>query len=404
MRPTSWLPLLAATLCLAAAGCGDREEGRKQHGHQALELPPAVLADIAEQAEPAPAPAVAAEPPIPDGYAAGLRERLRRGEADAVRLASPPGLLAAVGAIRRALARVEPDERAAALAAVSSLAEIAETQTDFLAASEAVRRVDASDVRVPGWAAPVLRAVAAGPASAGDPAALTDADLLDGTVAVLLEDPAFRAGLDAWTVEKDVPAVPPEPEVGEDGVEEDVIGVVELAGPGGGRAVIPVVGSGGRWVPVIVEATLPYWAARADAAGGTGAAAVLAAAEPHLAAAAKADTQAAFDDAVRAATAAALALSGSPARPRAGGRGGGPAAHTPADGPAGGGPAAGSRSRDGRPRPGRVRGRPPDRRPGLAGRRGADRRPRRVGRPRAGSRRGGDRRPHRHGRLRAAEC
>ena len=317
MRPTSRLPFLAATLCLVVVGC-DEPAGETDEGEP---TPADSAAAAGRDAEPVPEPAAPvpdppAEPdPVPDGYAGGLRERLRRGQADAVRIASPPGLLAAVGAIRRALARVEPDERAAALAAVSSLAEIAGTKADFLTTTEAVGQGWTPGVRVPGWAAPVLRAVAAGPASAGDPAALTDAELLDGTVAVLLDDPVFRAGLHAWTVVNDVPAVPPEPDVGDDGVEEDVIGVVELAGPGGGRAVIPVVASGGRWVPVIVEATLPAWAARADAAGGTGAAAVLAAAAPHLAAAAEAESQEGFDNAVRAATAAALALSGGPPAP-----------------------------------------------------------------------------------------
>lgn len=66
---------------------------------------------------------------------------------------------------------------------------------------------------------------------------------------------------------------------------------------------------------MIVEATLPVWAAKADTAGGTGAAAVLAVARPHLETAATAATQAAFDDAVRAATAAALAVADGPPAP-----------------------------------------------------------------------------------------
>ena len=250
----------------------------------------------------------------PDGYAAGLRARLLRGEADAVRLASPPGLLAAVGAIRQALARADPAQRADALAAVAALAEIAETRTGFLTVTEAVRQGDTPGVQVPGWAPAVLRAVAAGPAATADPAEITDEALLDGTVAALLADPAFRGGLETWAVSEDVPAVPPAASGGEDGGEE-VTGLVELAGPGGAGSPIPVVASGGRWVPVIVEATLPIWAAKADTAGGTGAAAVLAAAKPHLEAAAAATTQAGFDDAVRAATAAALAVADGPPAP-----------------------------------------------------------------------------------------
>ena len=297
--------LLAAVLL---GGCGKEEANDRPEPASA---PAAARPEpAAPAADPAPPPAA----PIPGGYAAGLRARLLRGEADAVRLASPPGLLAAVGGIRRALARAEPGQRADALAAVAALAEIAETRTGFLTVTEAVRQGDTPGVQVPGWAPAVLRAVAAGPAATADPAEITDEALLDGTVAALLADPAFRGGLEMWAVSEDVPAVPPAASGGEDGGEE-VTGLVELAGPGGAGSPIPVVASGGRWVPVIVEATLPIWAAKADTAGGTGAAAVLAAAKPHLEAAAAATTQAGFDDAVRAATAAALAVADGPPAP-----------------------------------------------------------------------------------------
>ena len=310
-RTPGFAALLAAALL---GGCGgvDEEERPAPAPAPAADRPDAVP----RPADAAPAvPAAPATDPIPDGYAAGLRARLLRGEADAVRLVSPPGLLAAVGAIRRALARADPAQRADALAAVAALAEITKTQTDFLAATEAVRQGDTPGVQVPGWAPAVLRAVAAGPAGTADPAEITDEALLDGTVAALLADPAFRRGLGAWAVTQDVPTVPPAADSDAEEGGEEVTGLVELAGPGGGGSRIPVVASGGRWVPVIVEATLPVWAAKADTAGGTGAAAVLAAVKPHLAAAAAATTQAGFDEAVRAATAAALAVADGPPAP-----------------------------------------------------------------------------------------
>ena len=301
-------PPLFAALLAVAAGCGTSDEPAAPVAPAAAPEP---VARPAAPARPEPAPEVAAPAePIPETYAAGLRARLLAGEADAVRLASPPGLRNAVGALRRALVRADPEQRADALAAVALLADLADRQTEFLKNSEAVRQGDSPGVRVPGWAAPLLRAIAAGPASADDPAALSDDELFDGTVEALLDDPAFRRGLETWTVAADVPAVPPAAEGG-----EEVTGIVELAGPDGGKAVIPVVASGGRWVPAVVEATLPTWAARADSAGGTGAGASLAAARPHLAAAVEAETQATFDGALRAATSAALAVADGPPAP-----------------------------------------------------------------------------------------
>ena len=271
-----------------------------------------------DEPEPAAAPVLPVEravAPLPDGYAGRLRARLLRGEAEAVRESLPDGALVAVRAVRGALARAEPSQRTDALAAIGLIAELFDRRAEFLRRTEAVRQGGTPGVLTPGWAAPVLRAVAAGPAATADPAALTDAALIDGTVAALLADPAFRRGLEAWTVEKDVPAVPPDPAAAEGGEEEEAVtGEVALRS-GAREAVIPVVASDGRWVPAIVEATVPVWAARADTAGGTGAAAALAAARPHLAAAVAADSQEAFDAALREAVTAALAVSSGPPAP-----------------------------------------------------------------------------------------
>ncbi|QDT17678.1 hypothetical protein [Alienimonas californiensis] len=272
-----------------------------------------------EPGQPAP-PRAKAPPPAagrrggePSGYGEAIRRGLRAGHASVVRQSLPPGAVAAVGAFRRALVRAEPQERAAALQAVSTLADLIERQGTFLAATEAVQQGSTPGVRLPGWVAPALRAIAAGPAASADPATLTDAELIDGTVAELLKDPTFQRGLERWTVAEDVPLKPPESNADEPG--QETVDVVTLRNPEGEEASIPVVASEGAWAPAILEATAPIWAAKADSAGGTGAAAVLAAAGPHLDAALAAKTQAAFDQALREATDAALAAAADPPAP-----------------------------------------------------------------------------------------
>ena len=321
--PARSAPLFAVPLLFAAVGCGlglGEPKGPGSGGSAAAPVAPAADAVARPAPEPDRPPPAEPPPPIPGGYAAGLRARLSRGEAAAVRESLPDGAVAAVGAFRRALVRADPEQRATALAALATLAELTERQHDFLAASRAAGQGDEAGIDAPGWVGPLLRAIAAGPASDADPAALTDAALIDGTVAVLLADPVFRRGLQDWVVKEDMPSVPPAAPVtdaadgGDDGIEE-VTGRVVLSAPGRGDVTVPVVASGGKWVPVVVEATAPSWAARADSAGGTGAAAVLAAAGPHLEAALAADTQEAFDDALRAATTAAVATFADPPAP-----------------------------------------------------------------------------------------
>ena len=320
-------PALIAAAALFAVGCRGEAPAPGPAGPDpaiaALSAEPAPAPQRDEPADPPPPP-----PPEPDRppaelnfYAAGLRHRLLVGDAAAVRESLPPGAVAAVGALRRALARADAEERTAALDAVRTLASILEEKSDFLAASTAVAQGDTAGVELPGWVGPVLRAIADGPASTADPATLSDADLIDGTVAALLEDPRFRGGLERWAVTKDVPAVPPEPAADPGtGEPEEVVGLVTLSAGGeeaeGEEEVsIPVIASQGKWAPAVVEATAPAWATKADSAGGTGAAAVLAVAGPHLEAALRADTQEAFDAAIRAATGAALRAAADPPAP-----------------------------------------------------------------------------------------
>ncbi|MFH5804132.1 hypothetical protein [Alienimonas sp. DA493] len=318
--------LLLALLSSGTAGCGSDEPAPTPDPATAPEPNPAAIepapaapttAQSTAPADAGSAPKPPPEPPAatgaPSGYADAIRYGLRAGDPTVVRRTLPPGAIAAVGAFRRALVRAEPQERAAALEAVGTLAELIDRKADFLAASEAVQQGSTPGVRLPGWVAPMLRAVAAGPAASADPTTLTEADLIDGTVAALLKDPAFQAGLQRWTVKDDVPLVPPEADGEEPG--QEIVDAVTLRGPGGEEATIPVVASEGAWAPAILEATAPIWAAKADSAGGTGAAAVLAAAGPHLDAALAADTQGAFDQALREATDAALAAAADPPAP-----------------------------------------------------------------------------------------
>ena len=321
------LPLaLLAAATLFTVGCRGEAPGPEpvepDPAVAGLSAEPVPATQLDEPVDPPPAP-----PPEPDRppaalnfYAAGLRSRLLAGDAAAVRESLPPGAVAAVGALRRALARADAGERTAALDALRTLAAISEEKREFLAASAAVSQGETAGVDLPGWVGPVLRAVAEGPASTADPATLTDAELIDGTVAALLEDPRFRRGLERWTVSKDVPAVPPEPAADpETGEPDEVVGLVTLSAEGEGEVEeevsIPVVASQGKWAPAVVEATVPAWATKADSAGGTGAAAVLAVAAPHLEAALNADTQDSFDAAIRAATAAALRAAADPPAP-----------------------------------------------------------------------------------------
>ena len=314
--PLSLLYFLLVGVLPAAPGCG-----RAPAPAPTPAAPAEAVAEPGDLNPDEPEPAAAPVPPVdrtvaplPDGYAGRLRARLLRGEPEAVRESLPDGALVAVRAVRGALARADPARRTDALAAVGLIAELFDRRAAFLRRTEAVEQGGTPGVLTPGWAAPVLRAIAAGPATA-DPATLTDAALLDGTVAALLADPPFRRGLEAWTVEQDVPAVPPAPAATGEGEEEEAVTGEVILRSGERAAVIPVVASGGRWVPVIVEATVPVWAARADTAGGTGAAAALAAARPHLAAAVAADSQGAFDTALREAVTAALAVSFGPPAP-----------------------------------------------------------------------------------------
>ena len=309
--------LLFVLLGAGAIGCGRKTpEPEPAPGTPAVAEPEVerTSVPIVEPTDPTP-PAVPAPPAARlTGYADALRTRLLAGEATAVRESLPPGAMAAVGALRRALARADPAERAASLRAVGTIADLLDRQRRFLLTTEAVRQGTTPGVDLPGWVAPLLRAVAAGPAASEEPAALTDAALLDGAVAALLDDPAFRAGLERWRVTRDAPAVPPAPEGGDD-PDADVVDVVTLTNPEGEEATVPLVASDGFWIPAVVEATAPTWAAKADSAGGTGAAAVLAAAGPHLEDALAADSQEQFDAALRAATSAALAAAADPPAP-----------------------------------------------------------------------------------------
>ncbi|WP_171184704.1 hypothetical protein, partial [Alienimonas chondri] len=317
----------SALLAIGAVGCGGNEPQPKPAPAAA---PAPITTTEPKTGAPDPGSATGGNdvPPPPierasseeAGYAEHIRTELLAGDATVVRESLPPGAIAAVGALRRALVKADPEQRAAAVKAVGTLGRVIDGQRAFLLETEAVKQGDTPGVDLPGWVAPLLRAVAAGPASSEDPAALTDAALIDGTVAVLLEDPVFRRGLEQWTVQTDVPrspvaAIESETESEVEEGEEETVGLVTLVNGAGEEASIPLVASGGAWVPAVVEATAPVWAAKSDSAGGTGAAAVLAAAGVHLEAAAAAETQEAFDAALRSATDAALAAAADPPRP-----------------------------------------------------------------------------------------
>lgn len=311
--------LVLALLGTGLTGCGRKEPAPApvmDRGDEPVEDPSPVAPPPAPPIVPPPIAENAAAPA--DGYAGTIRTRLLAGDATVVRGSLPAGAIAAVGAVRRALGRADPAERAAALKAVETLADLLERQATFLSATDAVQQGAVQGVNLPGWVAPVLRAVAAGPAASAELDSLSDASLIDGTVSVLLEDPAFRRGLERWRIAADVPRIPPPPEDGTPPGEE-LVGTVVLvdseAAAGRVESTILLIASEGRWVPVVIEATAPVWAAKADSAGGTGAAAVFAAAGPHLKAALAAETQGEFDTALRAATDAALATAADPPAP-----------------------------------------------------------------------------------------